>query len=71
MGNNSSQKRVTEKDHASLSQDTMDRLAELVAAKLRAEKPYYMLPKYHVAGLTIAKLLSFYPPIYIRLLNPA
>ena len=50
MEKNSPEETASERRHASLSPDMMDRLAELVAAKLRAEKPNYMLPKHDVAG---------------------
>ena len=40
----------TEKRHASLSPDTMDRIADLVVAKLTATGAFSMLPKHDVAG---------------------
>ena len=50
MDNKSSPELDPQRVLASLSPGTMDRLADLVVAKLKAQTPFSMLPKQAVAG---------------------
>ena len=50
MGDNPSPKSPDAEHHASYSPDTLDRIADLVVAKLTALNAFSLLPKHDVAG---------------------